>query len=681
MTLSDLPHLDTTSRARTAVLLIGLILAMIGLLLWSEAQNNFSAELGADFHVPRVVAYLAASLFVAAAGLISAGLVVYGRARARAAAERPAAAAEDQPDAAPMASDGPRRKRRALPRARFALTPEWVAGWPQVLAAILFGATAIAAVVNGWGLGDEPALSAQAQQVFGGLLIMLAFPFLVLERIYANTAPGVLPDAPQLERLLRVPLVTFIGLGTTSLLLSVGFEWPSWIERAIAVLIGLVALELVLRGVALIFVPVAPIDTRRSVADSLIASLLRLTPPNFTTVGAAVKRQFGIDLSRSWALAFVRRATLPIALGMAVVAWCLTGVTALGLNERAVYERFGAPVAIFGPGLHVHLPWPLGVMRSVELGVVHEIPIVFAPLGGPTSDAGKVEQIPQEADIEDPAPASADRLWDESHPSEASYLIASESQGKQSFQIVNIDLRVVYRVGLSDVAAEDAAYAIADPEALIRAKAGQLLVRYFARYTLLDVLGQSRERFANDFRSELQDRLQDLSTGIEVIAVVVEAIHPPPAAASAYHDVQAAGIVAESQISLRRADAIAAVNSAEQSAADDRNRAVAAAAELVNQAQAESVLFQGDREAYHRDGRVFLFERWLDRLSGALPKSSFIVLDHRLKGAAAPTIDLRSFDSSGTAYQASPPPRPPTTTKPRAQPSQGSRSAPEEDGD
>ena len=639
---------------------------MIGLLAWSAAHDTVTAGSSTVIYVPSAVADLAASLFVAAAGLISAGMVARGRGRALAAADR---SAETAPDAGPAAKP---------PRLR--LNPAWLAGWPQVLASMLLGGAALAAAIAAAGADDQQMMSPLARQMFGGLLILLAFPFLVLERVYANTPPEAMPDAPRIERLLRVPLVTFVGFGTASVLLSVGFEWPSLIERAIAILIGLVALELVLRGAVMVFVPAAPIATRRAVADSTVASLLRLTLPRFAAANIAVKRQFGIDLSRSWALAFVRRAAFPIVLGMVVFAWCMTGVTALGLNERAVYERLGVPVAVFGPGLHLHLPWPFGIMRSVELGVVHEIPIVYASPGRRESLANNPDETPPETGVEDIPPASADRLWDASHPAEASYLIASETQGKQSFQIVNIDLRIVYRVGLSDAAAKDAAYAIADPEALIRAMAGQLLVRYFAHTTLLDALGQSREGFSNDFRSALQDQLQALSTGIEVIAVVVEAIHPPPAAAAAYHNVQAAEIVAQSQISLRRADAISMVKAAQEAATEYVNRASAAAAELVDRARAESVLFNADREAYHRDGQTFLFERWLDRLSASLPKSSFILIDHRLRGATAPTIDLRSFALPGAADQARPAAPSASPAKPSTPPPPGPQSLPEEDG-
>ena len=663
MTSSESPLFTEAARPRTPLFLIGAIFAVVGLLLLGVTGSTFVVASGAEIYVPSSVGYLSASLLIAASGLLSAGLVARGRLSAHTAKPPP------RIETVNIAPPGQPANVIEVRLPSWRLSPEWLAGWPHIVLCAVLGCIAMAVAIVSWNLADQQMLGSQAQQVYGGLFILLAFPLLVLERVYANTTPQTLLEAPQLERLLRVPLVTFVGLGTTTVLASVGLEWPIVIERAIAILVGLVSLELVLRAVAMVFVPMAPSAARRSIADSTIAGLLRLSPPSFSKVGTAVRRQFGIDLSRSWALTFVRQAAGPIGLGLAVFAWFMTGVTALGLNERAVYERFGAPVAVLGPGLHVHLPWPFGIMRRVELGVVHEIPIVLSASGDREATSAAVGPIEPEADIEGPAPASADRLWDRSHPSEASYLVASDSQGKQGFQVVNIDLRIVYRVGLSDQAAEDASYAVADPEALIRAITGQLLVRYFARYTLLDVLGQSRERFTNEFRNELQSRLQGLSTGIDVIAVVVEAIHPPSDAASAYHYVQAAEILAQSHVSLRQADATHEVKSAEQTATDDRNDALATAAELVERAQAESVLFQADRQAYHQDGQVFLFERWLSRLSSTLPKSSFIVIDSRLKGAAAPTIDLRTFALPGAADQ-------PNSAKPSSSPGTPSMPSP-----
>jgi len=672
MLLSGAISLNTSARWRAALLITGVTLTVIGFIAWMVSPRDLVAGRGDGASLPSVAGYLAASLFVAATGMVSAALVVHGRLHASIIAKRLAEFEEweaaGKPDARGWVLPGPE-----------AWTPEILAGWPEVLVSVLMGGLALAAVINCWSLGDQPASSLQTQQVYGGLLVLFAFPFLVLDRVYANTPPRALPDAPQLERLSRVPLTCFVGLGITRVLLSVGFEWATMIERVIAVVIGLISLELILRGLVMIFVPFAPISSRRSTADSTIAGLLRLTMPSFASAGTAVKRQFGIDLSRSWALAFARRVALPIGLGLALFAWCLTGVTALGINERAVYERLGMPISVFGPGMHVHLPWPFGIVRGVELGVLHDVPVVLAPPGEQSDLTDAVGQRAGEAGIEGLAPVSADRLWDETHPSEASYLIASEARGQQSFQIVNVDLRIVYRIGLSDAAARNAVYSVADPEALTRALAGRLLARYFAHYTLLDVLGQSRERFANDFRDELQDQLRELATGIEVIAVVVEAIHPPAGAAAAYHNVQAAEILARSQIALRRADAIKAIKYAEQNATTIRAGAVAAAAERVNQARAADVMFEGDRQAWLHDGEVFLFERWLDRLGGSLARSSFILLDHRLKGATAPTIDLRSLAPPGMPGPLDPAQPTPPDQEPGVGPNQTSRPAPEAD--
>jgi len=402
---------------------------------------------------------------------------------------------------------------------------------------------------------------------------------------------------------------------------------------------------------AMCFLPFAPIERLRTVADSSAAGLLRFSAPNFRAFNVAVRQEFGIDLSRSWALAFIRRGSLPIVVGLGLMAWGITGITALGLNQRAVYERFGSPVAVFGPGLHVHLPWPMGVMREVELGVVHDVPIAISPTGDPTQlsqPSAGVDQQQQLVGAEAPAPRSTDRLWNASHPSEQTYLIASEASGQQSFQVADADLRVVYRVGLSEAAALDFTYRVADPEVFIRAAAGQILVQYFSRYTLLDVLGQNRETFANEFRTALQNQLDRMSSGIEVIAVVIEAIHPPPGAAAAYHNVQAAEIFAKVQVAVQRADAIRVAKTAEQEAMEERNKAIAGATELRDRAKSESVLFDADLKAWRRDNQAFLLERRFERLVSALAKSQLIVIDHRLNGRNAPTIDLRNFNAGGS---------------------------------
>jgi regulator of protease activity HflC (stomatin/prohibitin superfamily) len=649
--LAQLPHFNNARRYVASLVATGALLGALGLALTSAISAHANAFWRLDLPIPRALGFAGASLLVAAAGFLSTALVVFVRARL---VDRPAAPliAEPAPAETPP---GARSKLDWLrwasaARSRMVFRVETLAAWPQVLIALAFAALAIAGVRVTWGVTPFAAADPMTLEILAGTLIVATFPLLVLERSYAAIPTEMLPDAPQLDRLLRVPLTVCLGLGIAAALRVLGFGWATYIEQALAILTVAVALEVGVRSLALFFVPFPPIEQLRSVADSSIAGMLRFALPSFQAFNTVVRQQFGIDLSRSWALAFVQRAMLPVLLVMALLSWFVTGVTALGLNERAVYERFGRPVAVLGPGLHLHLPWPFGVMRTVELGVIHDIPIAMSAQGdiAPARQSLGVDQQQRLSGAEAAPPASADRLWDASHPSEQSYLIASaNSNGQQSFQIADADLRVVYRIGLTDADATNSAYRVSDPETMITAMTGQLLVRYFARYTLPDVLGQSRDAFTKEFRVALQDELDQMSSGIEAIAVVVEAIHPPAGAASAYHNVQAAEILANSQISVQKASAIHSIKSAEQAAMEDRNKAAAAAAELTNQAQSESILFNADRQGRERDGEAFLTERRFERLSSGLGKSEVVVIDHRLKGPNGPMIDLRSFGGAG----------------------------------
>ncbi len=506
--------------------------------------------------------------------------------------------------------------------------------WPQAvvtLICIACAATGLHIYAYAAPVADDATL---ANKILGGVLILAAFPLLVAERAYAGERQAARADAPGLARLLRLPLCAFIASGAAILLRSAGFETAIWIERAVACLIVLAGIEIALRAAATFFIPFAPLAGRKSVADSFIAGSIGFAAPRIGHLNATLKTQFGIDLSRSRALNFLARS-LPASIGALILgAWALTGLTATGLAERSIYERFGAPVAVLGPGLHLHLPWPFGAMRHVEFGAIHEIAIVSGAASDPTL---------QTPPAESPPPATADRLWDGAHPAEASYLLASQSSGRQGFQIANVDLRVVYRVGLSDDAALRYAYSVDDPEALLRAITGRTLARFFARNTLSDMLGLSQATFTEAFRADVQAELDRMQSGLESISVIVEAIHPPAGAAAAYHDVQAAEISAKSRVASEQGEAIRNLKAAERTALLNRNDAEAAAAETTGKATADGVAFGGDAAAYRIAGAPWLTERLFDRLAANAPKSELVIVDHRLKGASAPTLDLRAF--------------------------------------
>lgn len=501
----------------------------------------------------------------------------------------------------------------------------WLGGWALLT---------LYSIEQVWNLALPPAALGLSASVGAALSLLLAFGLLVLERQLAQENVAQWPEAGPLAQLTRVAIICLVLSALCLLFGSETSVWPVRLAVLIGLLPGLVAVELLLRAVLSLFSPRREQLEPALLARSFIADMLRWPPQPLLALQHEIHNRFGIDLRQIWAFTYMRRAFLPVLAVVAIVGWSLTGVHEIALQGRGIYERFGKPVEVFGPGLHAGLPWPLGRVLSVENGVVHEL----ATSVGETSAPIAAEPA------EGPAPAIANRLWDASHVNDKSQVIASSHADKQSFQIVNMDVRFVYRIGLSDQAALAATYNSADVPTLIRSTASRILVHDFASRTLDGLLGEDRVGLAEEIGRAVQADLQKLDSGVEILATVVEAIHPPAGAANAYHGVQAAQIGAQALISRERGAAAEATNQAQLQASIARDQATASAHEINSSAQAADLKFAAERKAYASAGQAFVLEQYFSQLTQGLANAKLLVLDHRLGGSSnAPTIDLRTF--------------------------------------
>lgn len=600
-----------------------------GFLLAAMAAAAVS-RIGGLLPTPRLPYQLCGLLLIGAAAFLSAALTAIARRRGPPRKRGPAASSRE-PRWAVL-----RQIRELLDRVRLrAAGQDWLGDGLPIIVATLLSLASLAAVLRGW-RAAAPASTPFAGEIMAALLLMLAFLLLVVERRYAGMSEQALPGSAALARVMRVPLLGVLALAIAAGLRGLGLSFAAPVEAGVAVLTGLVAVEVLLRSAAFLFVPMPPLADRRSHVDSILARAIHPRLPDRRAIRAAVQTGLGIDLGHSWALRFIARATGPVLVAMIALGWLLSGVTAVGTGERAVYEAFGRPSAVLRPGLHLHLPWPLGIVRSVKFGAVQQVAISFDPdaaAGAPAASASDIIDG-------DPRP-EADRLWDNEHPDESLYLVAARTDGGQSFEVMGADMDVLYRVGATDAAAMQSIYTIEAPETLVRSLSSQILVRYFARSTLDGVLGRDRQAFVRQFQSELQRELTRLSSGIDVMSVVVEAIHPPLNAASAYQNVQAAVVRSAIKIDSAKAEAVREMKVAAQVAAATRNDALAAAAVRVSAAKADLALFEGDRRAYAAGGASFLFERRLNRVGKVLADKPIVILDHRVSRAMMPMLDMR----------------------------------------
>lgn len=574
---------------------------------------------------PTLLVNQCAGLLVLIAGLQSAWWVTQWRATALKPAEIPL-----QTDAAETPDGGYEQLlERISERCRRVLNALgaptlWLGGWALLT---LFCVNQV------WNLALQPNVPAFSANIGAALSLLLAFCLLVLERQFALEPVTQWPEAGALSQLTRVAIIGLVLSALCLLFAGEGAVWPARLAVLIGVLPGLVALELLLRAVLSWFTP-RELREPALLARSFIAELLRWPPQPLLALQRELHYRFGIDLRQIWAFSYMRRAFWPVSAVVALVGWTLTGVHEISLQERGIYERFGKPVEVFGPGLHIGLPWPLGRVLSVENGVVHEL--------ATRVDEGAAPMVAEPA--EGPAPAIANRLWDASHVNDKSQVIASSRADKQGFQIVNMDVRFVYRIGLTDQAALAATYNSTDVPALIRSTASRVLVHDFATRTLDGLLGEDRVGLAEDIGRAVQADLQALDSGVEILATVVEAIHPPAGAANAYHGVQAAQIAAQALISRERGAATEAGNQAQLQASIALDQATANAREINAAAQAADLGFSAEQKAYASAGQAFVLERYFGQLSQGLAGAQLLVLDHHLgRSGNAPTIDLRAF--------------------------------------
>lgn len=456
----------------------------------------------------------------------------------------------------------------------------------------------------------------------------LAFLFLLEERFLSSRSEGDLASISGFPGLLRLVIVVLLLCGGFSACLSAGLLLPRWVWRLPAIITFCGLAEISCRLMAAWF---APAQTAKE-AKSVVCIVAFENPQTFRPARFVelLQQHFGLDAERSWALVFLRRTFMPVSALMILLAWIGSGIIQVPQDKRGVYERLGIPVAVLSPGLHVTFPQPFGRVRLTEFGTIHALSVADAPLSVTQTDRSSAEGDP---------PDSANRLWDSS-PDDASWLVAHhQAENRAGFEMLTANLHVLYRIRMSDQSALDALYTVSSPETLLNSLAHRCLTSFFSAETLDGVMATRREEISHVITKNLQNQLDGYHSGLEIVAVLIDAIQPPAAAAKSWRMVQAAEVraatsVAEEQTRAEGTDALA-----HQNAYDATTKATSQAAQTLRQADADTARMEGDENAWKIAGNAFLLERQLMSLRAALAKASITVVD---KNIPENLIDLRT---------------------------------------
>lgn len=290
----------------------------------------------------------------------------------------------------------------------------------------------------------------------------------------------------------------------------------------------------------------------------------------------------GITLRSLWSIKFIRKM-IPVAFFCALLLlWLSTGVVYVESYQKAAVYRFGElQEEILSPGLHLTLPYPIDKTEIYDTESIRKVTIGYR------------------------SEEDADNIWTESHgESEYKLLLGSGNE------LVSINLRVEYMISDLETYLKNSS----DPERILEAKAYELATDRTMSQDLATLLSVDREAFAESFRTDLEKAVATSNTGLKVVNVVMESIHPPVEVASVYQKLISAEIDAERMILEAEADAAVALFRAESYSKILLDDADISHYEKIAAARSELAEFMAAVEAYSEYPDAYVYYKYLDAI-------------------------------------------------------------------
>jgi membrane protease subunit HflK len=378
----------------------------------------------------------------------------------------------------------------------------------------------------------------------------------------------------------------YVCFATALGIAGVKTEFPhldAWLARALCVLLGLLAVEMLVTLLLEIYRPRVKGRVARPLYDSRLAGLLAQPEGLFTTALQALDYQFGFKVSETWFFQLLRKSLLVLFLAQLAALLLSTCVVIIEPGEQGVQEHFGRLAAgrpVLEPGAHFKWPWPIDQVNRYRTGQIQTFNVGFTP----------------DAQSE----AAPTILWSVVHTKEeVNFLVGNQEAATITNANFNSSDRLnVVSVGLIDISIPvqfqitnvlDWAYHNTDPTNLLQDLAARAVVHYLVGVDLNAVLSESRVEAAQALQQKIQADANRHQLGVKILFVGVQDLHPPVKVAGDYEKVVAA---TQQKIALTNAALAEAI----------RTNALAGAQAFTDISRAEAERQQTELAAFARAG-------------------------------------------------------------------------------
>ncbi|HSY09611.1 MAG TPA: SPFH domain-containing protein [Candidatus Dormibacteraeota bacterium] len=402
----------------------------------------------------------------------------------------------------------------------------------------------------------------------------------------------------------------FTALGVAGI--KIGFPKADFLfARALCVLLGLMALEILLTLLLEIYRPRLKGKIARPLYDSRVVGLLAQPESLFTTAAQALDYQFGFKVSETWFFQLLQKNLPALLLAQLAVLLLSTCVVFVDPGEQAVLEHFGRPVADLNSGAHLKWPWPVDKIYRYRTDQIQ------------TFEVGYIPDVQSESE--------KTILWSVAHAKEVNFLVGNRATATVQNQngdtndtlkappvsLISVSIPVQFQI----TNVMDWAYNNADQSNLLEDLATRDVVHFLAGVDLNDVMSHARLEAAQELQNQIQSDVNAHRLGAKILFVGLQDIHPPVSVAADYENVVGAIQQMIAKTNTAVAAAISTNTLAGAAAFTTTNVAEATRIQLETSAWARAALFTNQIPAFEAAPSVYeqraYFQAFVDATANA----------------------------------------------------------------
>ncbi len=296
-----------------------------------------------------------------------------------------------------------------------------------------------------------------------------------------------------------------------------------------------------------------------------------------------------------------------------LLLYAFSGITLIGPDEAAVLRRFGRKVMPpLTPGLHFRLPWPIELVSK------------FKPKQVQVTEIGFRTVNPEGRQRQPSAVEPAAYEWNLQHRTGRYEKRAEESlmlTGDEN--LIEVNAVVQYDIGSPD----EFLFATSDPNQIVRVAAETTLRLLIGSASLDALLTTGRVEIERKAKAMIQGRLDEYHSGLRIIAVQLQDVHPSVEVVDTFRNV--AGAFEEKNRLINEAEAYRneQVELARGQALARYAEAAGYAVERANRATGDAERFNQAVDAYRRAPGVTETRLYLETIEQVLAGKKKLIID------------------------------------------------------